>query len=237
MKLNDIDQNLNEAPVNMLRRAATKLQKHTPFNKDARTRAQGRDVLQKAANDLNTTWQHYIGQAGIDPNNVSPEQLLGFLKSSGYLKTGKKIVSAAVEKKGSQTTTDNQGQQEMNFTPESFERRLANLLNEDSSVSFNNKEVQKLLLDIVKEVHRENPVGLEQKVSSAPEAGSNQAQPSEVLTPEELQEFGGYFDNFAADVIKAVNNSKISTKEKNKINREIINRLRAASKEIGFKMD
>ena len=38
MKLTDIDQNLNEAPVGMLKRAATKLKKHTPFAAGNRAR-------------------------------------------------------------------------------------------------------------------------------------------------------------------------------------------------------
>lgn len=165
MKLTDIDEKLDEAPVGFLKRAATKLQKHTPFAKGARARAEGRDVLEKAANELALAWQTYVGKADLNKNAITPDEILSFLEAEGYLKTGEEVVKAVVAKKKPKTA-------------ESLEARLANIIKEqdqldldltpeqerEGAITLTNKEVEQILFKTLAQIHKENPKGLAQKV-------------------------------------------------------------------------
>jgi hypothetical protein len=178
MKLSDIDKNLNESPVGILGRAATKLKKNIPFAKKTRARNEVRDAVEKAANQLALEWQKYVGTGGIDRKAITPEQLYQFLKVSGYLKTGQPKVAELVKdkehkhkmkawQKGYDTRNPTEPPQR-----ESLEARLAMLLveAEEYKPTFTEKEVEALFLDIVQDVAKTNAQGLIDKVEhDAPE--------------------------------------------------------------------
>ena len=77
MKLSDINQELTEKPVGMLKRGLTKLKKHTPFNADARAEAEGQDEVEAAANAVNTAFRKWLGrQSQLKDKNAIPHTLL-----------------------------------------------------------------------------------------------------------------------------------------------------------------
>lgn len=208
MKLSDIDQNLNEAPVNFLKRGLTKLKKHTPFSKGARRKAEVQDAIEDAANNLAVEWQGFLGTGDVDKNAVTPEQIHQFLKITGFLKTGQTILANAVKKKELELKQKawKKTYDPRNPTPspmdlarqnESYEARLAVMLieadDEDFTATFNTKEVETMLHDIIKTVAKDNPDGLINKYGgdqpetvSVSDDGGGEAE-GEPLSREQLE--------------------------------------------------
>jgi len=94
MKLQDLDKSLTEAPAGMWQRAKTKMKKHTPFNAGARAEAEGRDVLEIAANQLNLALRTWIGKSGKDINSLSHRELVKFFASENFGKSAQTIIAA-----------------------------------------------------------------------------------------------------------------------------------------------
>ena len=103
MKLNDIDQTLNEAPVGVLKRAATKLKKHTPFAPGKRAEAEGEEITQKAANELALAFRKWAGTRKGDSDfnikKLTVDDLMDFFSDEGFAKTAQEVIQAAAQKK------------------------------------------------------------------------------------------------------------------------------------------
>ena len=96
MKLNDIDKTLNEAPVGLLGRAATKLKKHTPFAPGIRAQAEGQDEVEAAANAVALTFRKWLGRNTTikNKNEIPYTELLKFFNAVNMGKTGKAIMDS-----------------------------------------------------------------------------------------------------------------------------------------------
>jgi hypothetical protein len=185
MKLSDIDKNLNEAPVNFLKRAATKLKKHTPFAPGVRAQAEGRDKIEAAANAVNIAFRNWVGKNNKVTINVIPhKELIKFFELINMGKTANEVISRIPQvKKISQS----------NSATESFETRLAKMLNEvevdqtdgnNPVVFFNKKDAEKIILDVVSEIESENPDGLGDWLASKG-VKQDQASPAPAEQPKE----------------------------------------------------
>lgn len=224
MKLTDLDKDyVAEAPVGLLKTAATKLKKRIPLAPGIRARAEGEDITNKAANQLAIAFLRWSGQTKKDLNAITPQDLMTFFKNEGYAKTAKDIVKQAVDQKtpkpepekvevkGTQQAQEPQPQKPKKRrasevvgaqakkaaeqpATESLEYRLNEFLGEDadSSVTFNKKEVEKIILAVVAKVAEIKPKELAQKVEAEPEPEETQAEPSEQVTAMET-----HLENFA----------------------------------------
>ena len=250
MKLNDIDQTLNEAPVGMMKRAATKLKKHTPFAPGKRAEAEGEEITQKAANELALAFRKWAGTRKGDPDfdmkALTVEDLMDFFTDEGFAKTAQEVIQAAAQQK--QAKKKAQGEEQPEEDPEdvakgetslnkpegmsddefadvkkrygfeSYEVRLAELLNEDNAdpVTFDVKEVEKLILTIVSRVDKENHEGLAARVanmskSSGGDAGSTssgQSSDKVSVTSDDLKEIKRRLDLLGEDIKDVIRKQK-----------------------------
>ena len=209
MKLTDIDENLAEAqPAGILARMGTKLKKHTPFNKAARDQAAGEEITQKAANELAGAYNIWLGRVkarGVNPKAVTVANLMDFFTKEGYANTAERVIKAAAEKKAPKKV-EQPSEDEPTTTPsvgatnpqdaipsnygESLEARLASMLteaDEEQEVTFNPKEVNKLIMQIVATVEDEKPEALAQKVQSTAEPKSEPEPEAEAPAGEEVE--------------------------------------------------
>lgn len=210
MKLSDIDQNLNEAPVNLFRRAATKLKKHTPFAPGARAEAEGQDEMEAAANAVALAFRKWLGTTNLRSKNAIPQaDLMKFFTSVNMGKTAEEIIGdhpkakkqsqGAGEKASVPTDTGSEDmispEEMLGKTAESLEARLANMLNEapsdeayskeewDAAGVFTKKEAEQIILDVVGKIYKDNPQGLDSWL----QAKGVRAEPSAGEQGEETQ--------------------------------------------------
>lgn len=349
MKLSDLDQRsyVDEAAVGMLQRAATKAKKHAPFSAGMRAQARGKDVTERAANELALAFRNWVGRTNKDVNKLTPEDLVKFLYSQNYGKTGKEIVDAAarakeeapgrtqgapeqnakqkrreewedeknpknptkaqikqayrkaklIPQKGEQTNeawkgapamktaspakTANIGRKlpkqpmkavtkpDHSINDDAKRRREAdrrreqknhewmkkvrraayeseslseaNDVNEQGEVTFNKKEAEKILLDVIAKVAETEPKALAQKVNQGEEGAQNTysdqdlRDSGEVLSDQEMEHIGEELKDFEEDVLKMVERAQgVHRNVKYQLTKDIKSRMASLNAALGF---
>lgn len=203
MKLRDIDESLvaEAQPAGLLKRAANKLKKNKPFDKQARQQAEGEEVTQLAANQIAGHFNTWIGMAeatGINPKALTALELMDFFKEEGYADTAEIVIKAAEEKKKPKIIKQDDPEQgdlfdddgedakpKVDTSASVYEARLKAILEADKEadepITFNPKEVSKLIMQIVATVHRENRAGFYAKVKDVQKA----EQPQQAKKPQQ----------------------------------------------------
>lgn len=245
MKLSDIDQNLNEAPVSLLKRAGTKLKKHIPFAPGLRAEAEGADEMEAAARAVGLAFRKWLGSSDIKDKNAIPHtDLLGFFTQVNMGKTAQEVIANVPEvKKLSQGTEQQQGDDsqqqkeqpgmtqnvpnygEVKVNAESLEARLARMLNEatvdqtnpqEPVVTFSKKEAEKLILDVVSKIYKENQDGLSDwlDMKGVKTDTPNVKDQTETVSDEDFELIRDRIDRLVKDIVGGVSKSGVDSKKR-----------------------
>lgn len=259
MKLSDIDQNLNEAPVSLLKRAATKLKKHTPFAPGARAEAEGQDEMEAAARAVGIAFRKWLGSANLKSKNAIPHtDLLKFFNAVNMGKTAEEVIGNQPEvKKLEQGGTAQQDSPGTDFTDqanqsldkqqkkpnevnygsfsvnskgamESLEARLAKMLNEatvdqtdaaNPVVTFNKKEAEAIILDVVGKIYKDNPEGLDSwlQAKGVRQETPNVADQTTTVSDEDFELIRDRIDQLISDVMQAPDRVRMDPEKKKQL--------------------
>ena len=121
---------LNEKPVGLLKRGMYKL-----GSKLGSSRAVARGEVAKEANLLKREFRAWGAGFGVKPNEVDPKILQQFLDNTGYGDIGKKIIASMTKK--------------LKQRQRSPAASIAGLGTSSAKVTFNNEQVDQILLQVV----------------------------------------------------------------------------------------